>query len=67
MKFLRSGLPMLAAGLLLAGAGFAQNSMGNSTAKPSSADQHFMMKAAQGGMAEVELGQLAQQNGQSRR
>lgn len=29
------------------------------------ADRHFMDKAAQGGMAEVELGQLAQQNGQS--
>jgi putative membrane protein len=29
------------------------------------ADRKFMDKAAQGGMAEVELGQLAQQNGQS--
>ncbi len=29
------------------------------------ADRHFMDAAAQGGMAEVELGQLAQENGQS--
>jgi len=31
----------------------------------SSADRTFMMKAAQGGMAEVKLGELAKQNGQN--
>jgi putative membrane protein len=34
-------------------------------AMSSSSDRTFMQKAAQGGMAEVELGQLAQENGQS--
>lgn len=49
-----------------------QNStMGNENTKSTAnggvatKDSHFLMKAAQGGMAEVELGQLAQQNGQS--
>jgi putative membrane protein len=45
----------------------AVGSMGSNSDKgrvPAS-DRQFMLKAAQGGMAEVELGQLAQQNGQS--
>ncbi len=37
----------------------------SSNSKSNTADRHFMDKAAQGGMAEVELGQLAEQNGQS--
>jgi len=36
-----------------------------SSNKAAAGDRSFMTKAAQGGMAEVELGQLAQQNGQS--
>ena len=38
---------------------------GSATGGVLTADRKFMDKAAQGGMAEVELGQLAQQNGQS--
>jgi putative membrane protein len=72
MKSLRSGLLALGASVLLAGLMFAQSdSMGNSQTKSmanggvATKDHNFMMKAAQGGMAEVQLGQVAQQNGQS--
>ncbi len=42
------------------------NPMGtNGTAGGQMQDHTFMMKAAEGGMAEVQMGQLAQQNGQS--
>jgi len=46
---------------------FAQSSSDNSqtSASGSSADKTFMMKAAQGGQAEVTMGQLAQQKGSS--
>ncbi len=37
----------------------------NGTAGGQMQDHTFMMKAAEGGMAEVQMGQLAQQNGQS--
>ena len=37
----------------------------NNMAKPDSADRNFMDKAAQANMAEVQLGQLAEQNGQN--
>ena len=47
----------LAAGVLLAAGAFAQ--------QVGSADTTFAQKAAQGGMAEVKLGQLAVQNGSS--
>ena len=62
-----------AASLLMVGAmGMAQTNAPASPDTKSTAnggvltsDRQFMDKAAQGGMAEVELGQLAQQNGQS--
>jgi putative membrane protein len=63
MHVTRNGVFATAASLLLFGTmGIAQSS-GTSSVAPS--DRHFMDKAAQGGMAEVELGQLAQQNGES--
>ncbi len=37
----------------------------DSTSQVSAADKAFVMKAAQGGLAEVQLGQLAAENGQS--
>jgi putative membrane protein len=40
-------------------------SSANSSGQLSAADKNFVMKAAQGGMAEVELGQLAAQKGNS--
>ena len=43
----------------------SDSSSAASGAKLSAADKTFAMKAAQGGMAEVELGQLATQNAQS--
>ena len=67
----RSLIGLTAAGFLtLAVAQQGANSMGAGTtsgnsAKPSMSDQRFMKDAAQGGMAEVELGELAMQNGSS--
>ena len=54
---------LLTAGVALAfiGPAFAQQS----AMKPSPADKQFMTKAAQGGMGEVALGQLAQTHGSS--
>lgn len=43
----------------------SSNSNSESGGKLSAADKNFVMKAAQGGMAEVELGQLATQNAKS--
>lgn len=43
----------------------SSNPQNNSMAKPTAMDRSFMDKAAQGGMAEVQLGQLAEKNGQS--
>jgi len=58
---------LLSAGLLVLGAGslFAQKNGSADRMNPGSADQTFMIKAAQGGMAEVELGNLAKSNAQS--
>ena len=70
MKILSSGLFGLASSLLFSGMMMAQNSSSDMTKSPANGgvptkDHNFTVKAAQGGMAEVELGQLAQQNGQS--
>lgn len=68
MKNQRS-VTLLAAGALALGTGLlvAQNPNGSADRMNSagSADQSFMMKAAQGGMAEVELGNLAKSNAKS--
>ena len=74
MDWVKKGSLAVAAMLLLTGFSIAQsataqsNDTGSNMSKnggvPTS-DRQFMDKAAQGGMAEVELGQLAQQNAQS--
>ena len=69
----KSGAVLCAATMFigLGGTVFAQNNAngitpGSSSAKAvSSADKKFAMEAAQGGLAEVELGKLATQKGQS--
>jgi putative membrane protein len=72
MNIVKKGLLAVAASLLLVGMTMAQNNPPNNentksaaTGGVPTADRHFMDKAAQGGMAEVELGQLAQQNAQN--
>lgn len=47
------------------GTGQTNAQMGDTTSSGKSQDKTFMTKAAEGGLAEVQLGQLAQQNGQS--
>ena len=72
MQSLRNGILAIATSLLFFGslATAQMNAPENSTSKStkstvSTADRHFMDKAAQGGMAEVELGQLAENNASS--
>jgi putative membrane protein len=72
MSFTKKSLLSVAASLLLTAMALAQNTPPNNESTKSvanggvpTADSKFMDKAAQGGMAEVELGQLAQENGQS--
>lgn len=72
MKLVKTSLMGAAASVLLVGMAVGQNTSPNNENTKSTtnggvltSDRKFMDKAAQGGMAEVELGQLAQQNGQS--
>src|SRR6266550_654176 len=71
MPIHRRWLSTLAVTLLLSGPAFAQHPMAgpqrNAAAQRelSQKDMEFMKNAAIGGMAEVELGKLAQQNGHS--
>jgi putative membrane protein len=53
------------AAMCLLSLGVAAQSSSNSSAQISSSDKMFMDKAAQGGMAEVQLGQLATEKAQS--
>jgi len=57
------GMLLTSATLCLATFSFAQSS--DQAGKVSAADKQFAMKAAQGGMAEVELGKLAADKGKS--
>src|SRR3954453_6181141 len=72
MSIVKKGLLSVGASLLLLGMAVGQNAPANNENTKSTAnggvqgsDRKFMDTAAQGGMAEVELGQLAQQNAQS--
>ena len=70
MSIVSKSLLSLTASLLLVGMAVAQDNTKDNMKTTANggvptSDRHFMDKAAQGGMAEVELGQLAQQNGKS--
>ena len=69
MEIQKRVLAIFGSSLLLSILGFAQAGGTSpampSTQKPTTVDRTFMEKAAQGGMAEVALGKLAEQNGQS--
>lgn len=66
-RIIRYGLAISALACLLSFGAVAQTDSSNSSssAKLSPADKTFVTKAAQGGMAEVQLGQLAADKGQS--
>jgi putative membrane protein len=67
-KILQTGIATTAMLCLVSFGAVAQNGNSNdnsSNGKLSTADRQFVTKAAQGGMAEVELGQLATQKAQS--
>ena len=64
-KILQSTLAMSTVVCLLSFGASAQTSSSNSSSHLSPADKAFVDKAAQGGMAEVELGKLATEKAQS--
>jgi putative membrane protein len=70
MNIMKKGLVGFAGVILLAGMSVAQdntkdNMKTSANGGVPTSDRKFMDKAAQGGMAEVELGQLAEQNAQN--
>src|SRR6185437_3224492 len=58
-------LPLMVAALSLAGVAVAQDAPAAKSSSLSVKDKTFMKKAAKGGMMEVAMGKLAEQNGQS--
>jgi putative membrane protein len=64
-RSVKSGFAVTATLCLLALGAVAQSGNSGSGSQLSASDKTFMNKAAQGGMAEVELGQLATEKGQS--
>jgi putative membrane protein len=58
-------LPLVIAALSLAGVAAAEESPAGKSSSLSAKDKTFMKKAAKGGMMEVAMGKLAEQNGQS--
>ena len=58
-------LPGLVAVLSLTGAAGAEDAPASKSSSLSAQDKTFMKKAAKGGMMEVAMGNLAEQNGQS--
>jgi putative membrane protein len=58
-------LPLVIAALSLAGVTAAEESPAGKSSSLSAKDKTFMKKAAKGGMIEVAMGKLAEQNGQS--
>ena len=60
-----SVLTLIVASFSVAGLALAQESPASKSSSPSAKDKTFMHKAAKGGMMEVAMGGLAEQNGQS--
>ena len=60
-----SVLTLMVVSLCFAGLALAQESPASKSSSLSEKDKSFMKKAAKGGMMEVALGRLAEQNGQS--
>ena len=58
-------LALVLASLSFAGLASAQESPASKSSSPSAKDKTFMRKAAKGGMMEVAMGRLAEQNGKS--
>ena len=60
-----SVLPLIVASFSFAGLALAQESPASKSSSLSAKDKTFMKNAAKGGMMEVAMGKLAEQNGQS--